>query len=89
MGAPNVSSSPRISPPVMKTFQADTPEPKSPEVLVSEPLGAPDEELSLERKKVQEEDKEESSKDREVDIYAEAALQCSIDNKEECLMCSG
>lgn len=25
----------------------------------------------------------------EADIYSEAVLQCSIDNKEDCLMCSG
>jgi ribonucleoside-diphosphate reductase subunit M1 len=55
--------------------------------------------------KKQEEDKTDESADREHDIYAEAVLQCkflppntipvltistgSIDNKDECLMCSG
>jgi ribonucleoside-diphosphate reductase subunit M1 len=55
--------------------------------------------------KKQEEDKVEESGEREHDIYADAVLQCklphlvpkhmlitiigSIDNKEECLMCSG
>jgi ribonucleoside-diphosphate reductase subunit M1 len=35
----------------------------------------------------QEEDADEG--DREGDIYAEAVLQCSIENKEACVMCSG
>ncbi|KAI9671810.1 MAG: ribonucleotide-diphosphate reductase subunit rnr1 [Alyxoria varia] len=37
----------------------------------------------------QEEDAEDSSKDREGDIYADQVLQCSIENKEACVMCSG
>lgn len=37
--------------------------------------------------KVKEEDIKEEEEDG--DIYAEAALQCSIENKDACIMCSG
>ena len=40
-------------------------------------------------KSSQDEDAEDSSKDREGDIYADKVLQCSIENKEACVMCSG
>lgn len=42
----------------------------------------------LENKKSQEEDAKSVSDEREVDIYADAVLACSIENKEECMMCS-
>lgn len=78
------------SPPANRPFVADRPEPKSPTLLATQPVGPPDEELvELERRKTQEEDKNGDSKDREVDIYAEAVLQCNIENKEACEMCSG
>ncbi|KAI5793226.1 ribonucleotide reductase [Geopyxis carbonaria] len=78
--------------PTHSTFKADTPEPESPKVLATEPLDTPDEELaqlSLQKVKTQEEDKEDDSKGREGDIYADAVLACSIENKDDCLMCSG
>ena len=37
----------------------------------------------------QQEDAEEHTKNREDDIYADAVLACSIENKEACIMCSG
>jgi ribonucleoside-diphosphate reductase subunit M1 len=87
-GIPTPSSTP---PPIKnKTFEADKPEGASPPLLTGEPTNPPDEELQLDRTtKTQEEDKESVSKDREGDIYSEAVLQCSIENKEECMMCSG
>lgn len=42
----------------------------------------------LENKRSQEEDAKGLSADREVDIYADAALACSIEDKEDCMMCS-
>lgn len=33
--------------------------------------------------------KSEADAKTEADIYSDAVLQCSIDNKEDCLMCSG
>lgn len=88
---PRPMGAPRISP-VVKPFEADKPEPKSPTVLTADPLDTPDDELrelALEKAKAQEEDKDQDSKDREEDIYADAALQCSIENKDACVMCSG
>lgn len=69
------------------TFEADKPEPESPKVIATAPTDLPDEELRLKTK--QEEDSEGESKDREDDIYADKVLQCSIENKDACLMCSG
>lgn len=78
------------SPTAGKPFEADKPEGKSPTLLATDPTGPPDdEELELERTKTQEEDKKADSADREVDIYADAVLACSIANPEACEMCSG
>lgn len=78
------------SPTTYKPFTADQPEPKSPTLLNTTPDGPPDEELvELERRKTQEEDKSGDSDEREVDIYADAVLACSIQNPEACEMCSG
>lgn len=61
----------------------------SPKLLVTEPPAAADEIEELEKKKPQDEDSQGLSKEREEDIYADAVLSCSIENKEECMMCSG
>ncbi|KAK3722697.1 ribonucleotide-diphosphate reductase subunit rnr1 [Vermiconidia calcicola] len=87
------TSSAVVNPP----FPADQDEGESPEVLATEGTnGVPQvEELPEpavnDEKKVpsQEEDKQEESKGREGDIYAEAVLACSIENPESCVMCSG
>lgn len=79
------------------TFEADVDEGKSPQLLATDPSGRvtpenKDEELpepASGKKKPQEEDMEIVSNDREGDIYAEKVLQCSIENKEACVMCSG
>ncbi|KAJ8062140.1 hypothetical protein OCU04_008699 [Sclerotinia nivalis] len=80
--------------PIAKTpFKADVEEGDSPKALATDPTDAvpKDEELleSSVEKKNQDEDEGKDSTDREYDIYADAKLQCSIDNKEECMMCSG
>ncbi|KAF2166754.1 hypothetical protein M409DRAFT_22808 [Zasmidium cellare ATCC 36951] len=86
------TSSAVINPP----FPADQDEGESPEVIavdgtksIPKEESLPEPALKVEKKAGQEEDKEESSKDREGDIYAEAVLACSIDNPESCIMCSG
>jgi len=77
------------------SFKADAEEGKSPQLLSTDPTGTPpmskDDELpeAVAMRKAQEEDNEDVSKDREGDIYADAVLQCSIENKEACVMCSG
>ncbi|KAI1741125.1 ribonucleoside-diphosphate reductase large chain [Xylaria scruposa] len=77
------------------TFKADAPEGESPKALATEPTEKPkaDElpEAALEDSKLsqQDEDKEDKSKEREYDIYADAVLACSIENPEACVMCSG
>ena len=70
-----------------KPYEADKPEGKSPTLLATDPIGPPDEELEL--KKPQDEDQKDETADREVDIYANAALSCSIENRDACEMCSG
>lgn len=82
------------------SFTADVEEEKSPQLLATDAKGTmtpptiKDEELPEPAaptlaKKNQEEDDDESSADREGDIYAQKVLQCSIENKEACVMCSG
>jgi ribonucleoside-diphosphate reductase subunit M1 len=74
-----------------KPFKADVEEGESPKLLSTDPEGKQpslDEEL-LEAAMKQEEDKEDESGTREEDIYADKVLQCSIENKEACVMCSG
>lgn len=87
--------SPKKDATAIPSFKADAEERKSPQLLTTDPSGTPpiskDEELpeALAAKKDQDEDNEDVSKDREGDIYADAVLQCSIENKEACIMCSG
>lgn len=87
----NGAATPPSTPPVPgKRFEADKAEGRSPILLAAAPNGThPDDELvELERRRTQEEDKELDSSGREVDIYADAVLQCSIENREACEMCS-
>ncbi|CAK4010309.1 Ribonucleoside-diphosphate reductase large chain [Lecanosticta acicola] len=79
---------------VNPSFPADQDEGESPEVLAIDGVNAvPKEEQlpepALKEKEGQEEDKKDSSDNREGDIYAEAVLACSIENPESCVMCSG
>ena len=90
-----------VSPMKAPTFKADVEEGDSPKLLVvdapksngvevvklPEPLVGDDNNNTVKEK--QEEDSENESKDREGDIYADKVLQCSIENKEACMMCSG
>ncbi|PSN63932.1 hypothetical protein BS50DRAFT_576563 [Corynespora cassiicola Philippines] len=73
-----------------KPFKADVPEGESPKLLSTEPEGKPEEEEALpEPRTKQEEDKDDDNAARDGDIYADAVLACSIENKEACVMCSG
>lgn len=88
---PEVSLSPNgltIAPLVSPPATAEETE-GSPKLLVADPPSVPGELEELERKKSQDEDQQAVSDERENDIYAEAALSCSIENKEACMMCSG
>lgn len=63
----------------------------SPTLLATEPHTDPttiDGLEELDNKRSQEEDSRGLSEEREVDIYAEAVLACSIENKDDCMMCS-
>jgi ribonucleoside-diphosphate reductase subunit M1 len=72
-----------------KPFKADVPEGESPKVIAAESTGkVPDDEALPEAASSQEEDGKESAA-REGDIYSDAVLACSIENKEACIMCSG
>ncbi|KAF2809595.1 uncharacterized protein BDZ99DRAFT_417613 [Mytilinidion resinicola] len=73
-----------------KPFKADVEEGESPKLLSTDPEGKPSagEELPEAAMK-QEEDNDSESGAREEDIYADKVLQCSIENKEACVMCSG
>ncbi|KAK3988150.1 ribonucleoside-diphosphate reductase large chain [Cladorrhinum sp. PSN332] len=83
---------PLASPAKPPAFKADVPEGDSPKALPTEPIEKPKLESigspALEGKK-DVEDEEGDSKEREVDIYSEAVLACSIENPEACVMCSG
>ncbi|KAF3168249.1 ribonucleotide-diphosphate reductase subunit rnr1 [Orbilia oligospora] len=73
-------------------FKADQDEGESPKLLTTSPPVGPhgDEELGAKKlAALQLEDVDEESEDREGDIYAQKVLQCSIENKEACMMCSG
>ena len=77
-------------------FPADQEEGDSPEVLaangtkeVPKVEELPEPAVNGKQLPKQEEDQEEESKEREGDIYADAVLACSIENKEACVMCSG
>ncbi|KAF2184399.1 ribonucleoside-diphosphate reductase-like protein subunit large [Zopfia rhizophila CBS 207.26] len=73
-----------------KPFTADVEEGDSPKLLSSDPSDKPASEEALPEAAVkQEEDNDAESGAREGDIYADAVLACSIENKEACLMCSG
>ncbi|KAJ0125069.1 ribonucleoside-diphosphate reductase large chain [Diaporthe amygdali] len=87
--AARILSSP--SKPRTVPFKADQEEGESPKALPIEPAEKPVEEELLDGKKPdgQSEDKDGDSADREMDIYSQAVLQCSIDNPESCVMCSG
>lgn len=74
-------------------FRADVDEGDSPKLISVNPESAvPNEEelpSAQHPKEPQGEDEQKDNDDRDGDIYADAVLQCSIENKEECIMCSG
>jgi ribonucleoside-diphosphate reductase subunit M1 len=74
-----------------KPFKADIEEGDSPKLLSSDPTNsAPVEEEALSKPAIkQDEDSEDENAARDGDIYADAALACSIENKDACMMCSG
>ncbi|KAI0015789.1 ribonucleoside-diphosphate reductase large chain [Xylariomycetidae sp. FL0641] len=86
---------PLASPQKPSTFKADAEEGESPKALATEPTDKvkaeelPEAALQDEKSPKQDEDKEDESKGREWDIYADAVLSCSIENPESCVMCSG
>ena len=102
---PEVQPSPlRKNAHAVPPFKADVEEEPSPQLLSTDPDGdatsdkedLPESattdkaESKKEKGKVdQEEDEGKISQDREGDIYAEKVLQCSIENKDACVMCSG
>jgi ribonucleoside-diphosphate reductase subunit M1 len=75
-----------------KPFKADVEEGESPKILSATPDVKPVEQGALPEPAVshdQTEDDDDESKARDGDIYADAALACSIENPESCIMCSG
>ncbi|PKS06861.1 hypothetical protein jhhlp_006937 [Lomentospora prolificans] len=75
-------------------IKADVAEGGSPKNLTTEPSKSicseelPDPSLGA-KNDPQDEDQDEDSKEREMDIYSEAVIACSIENPEACVMCSG
>ncbi|KAI6357026.1 ribonucleotide-diphosphate reductase subunit rnr1 [Pyricularia grisea] len=86
---PAVTAKVVASPAKSVPFKADQDEGESPKALPTEPTKSVDEEEALDSKKTDTEDNESESKEREMDIYSEAVLACSIENPEACVMCSG
>jgi ribonucleoside-diphosphate reductase subunit M1 len=67
---------------------------ESPRTLVADPMAAASREPNLPAAEVnsdeaQPEDAAAESEAREGDIFSDAVLQCSIENKEACVMCQG
>ncbi|KAI8670975.1 ribonucleotide-diphosphate reductase subunit rnr1 [Fusarium falciforme] len=92
-GRPAASGNPRgqasAIPGRAPSIKADPEEGDSPKALPTEPAEkVKEEELSL-KKSEQSEDQDKDSEERERDIYSDAVLQCSIENPESCVMCSG
>jgi ribonucleoside-diphosphate reductase subunit M1 len=87
LSAPPVKESALAS----KPFKADIEEGDSPKLLSSDPTNSePVEEEILSKPAIkQDEDSEDENAARDGDIYADAALACSIENKDACMMCSG
>jgi ribonucleoside-diphosphate reductase subunit M1 len=86
---PQVNGAAKENPLDTKPIKADVEEGASPKVLAAEPNGKPaEEELTVPANK-QNEDEGDESTTRESDIYSDAVLACSIENKEACVMCSG
>ncbi|KAF4906668.1 Ribonucleoside-diphosphate reductase large chain [Colletotrichum viniferum] len=89
---PSVTPPPRTAPAQQPdNMKADIEEGGSPRALPMEPAdNLKIEELQTPGSKTPDaEDKAEDSKEREMDIYSEAVLACSIENPESCVMCSG
>jgi ribonucleoside-diphosphate reductase subunit M1 len=82
-----LKTGPAVNALASKPFKADIEDGDSPKVLASDPDNKPDEDKLSKIK--QDEDAEEDSNGRDGDIYADAALACSIENPESCVMCSG
>ncbi|KAF4988488.1 hypothetical protein FGRMN_9739 [Fusarium graminum] len=70
-------------------IKADVEEAESPKALPTEPAEKVQEEELGVKKNPQTEDEDKDNEDRERDIYSEAVLQCSIEDPESCIMCSG
>ncbi|KAJ4136091.1 ribonucleotide-diphosphate reductase subunit rnr1 [Fusarium equiseti] len=70
-------------------IKADVAEGDSPKALPTEPAEKVQEEELGVKKNPQSEDQGKDNEDRERDIYSEAVLQCSIEDPESCIMCSG
>ena len=82
----NGATTPPSTPPVPgKRFETDKSEGRSPTLATAPNRTHPDDELvELERR-----GSKELDSGREADIYANAVLECSIENREACEMCSG
>ena len=93
--AGNAPISPRKEAIPNPPFKADVEEGDSPQTLPTDPTPKAEnaDELALpeatKKMSLQEEDADGKSDEREGDIYADKVLQCSIENKEACVMCSG
>lgn len=83
------AAKPAATPVKTVPFKADQDEGESPKVLPTEPAKDVADEEALDSKSKDAEDDEAESKKREMDIYSEAVLACSIENPESCVMCSG
>lgn len=76
-------------------FKADQEEGDSPKLLAADAKktngtnGTNGKAVSEDGSEDSDKQEEDANEDREGDIYADAVLQCSIENKDACVMCSG
>ncbi|KAF2431954.1 ribonucleoside-diphosphate reductase subunit large [Tothia fuscella] len=96
--AKKVSSTPRKEAIVVPVFKADVAEGDSPKLLAADAVTTNGNGVNGHTKEgankaevedPKEEQEEDGDSEREGDIYADAVLQCSIENKDACVMCSG
>jgi ribonucleoside-diphosphate reductase subunit M1 len=89
--AKKVTSTPRKEAIVVPVFKADVEEGDSPKLLAADAVtnGTNGHTNGVKAEEPAQDQEEDGDSEREGDIYADAVLQCSIENKDACIMCSG
>jgi ribonucleoside-diphosphate reductase subunit M1 len=88
--SPAKKATPRKEAIVNPAFKADVEEGDSPKLLAMDATSSANGHTNgVKKEEVEPKQEEDDDEAREGDIYADAVLQCSIENKDACVMCSG